>query len=127
MNVTLQKLFVLLALLSLPFWGWSQSVSLLTYQNSGVNYDFTSRPNSPSLPGAYLPDNGTVQLINNGNWEYTVVYTPNEGFTGTDNFRIVRWVIDPIPAFRTVDVLSPWLRRSLKLITITLLPILINR
>ncbi|WP_367389426.1 Ig-like domain-containing protein [Lewinella sp. LCG006] len=104
MNVALQKLFVLLALMSLPFWGWSQSVSLLTYQNSGVNYDFTSRPNSPSLPGAFLPDNGTVELINNGNWEYTVVYTPNEGFTGTDNFRIVRWVIDPIPAFRTVDV-----------------------
>jgi hypothetical protein len=104
MNVALQKLFVLLGLVSLPFWGWGQSVDLLTYQNSEVDYDFTSRPNSPSLPGAFQPDNGTVELINNGNWEYTVVYTPNEGFTGTDNFRIVRWVIDPIPAFRTVDV-----------------------
>lgn len=104
MNLALQKLFVVLALVSLPFWGQSQSVDLLTYQNSEINYDFTSRPNSPSLPGAFQPDNGTVELISNGNWEYTVTYTPDEGFIGTDHFRIIRWVIDPIPAFRTVDV-----------------------
>ncbi|MEL6972797.1 MAG: Ig-like domain-containing protein [Bacteroidota bacterium] len=104
MNKALQITLVVLAMLLVPLVGWGQAVDLLTYQNTEVTYSFTSMPNSPSMPGASQPQNGTVEWVSTSSFNYQLTYTPNEGFIGTDNFRIVRWEINPAPSFTYLDI-----------------------
>ena len=104
MNKALQITLVVLAMLLVPLIGWGQAVDLLTFQNTEVGYAFTSRPNSPSMPGAFEPQNGTVEWIRTSSFNYELTYTPNEGFIGTDAFRIVRWDMSPAPHFTYLDI-----------------------
>lgn len=92
------------AMLLVPLVGWGQAIDLLTFQNTEVGYAFSSRPNSPSMPGAFEPQNGTVEWTETSSFNYELTYTPNDGFIGTDEFRIVRWDMNPAPHFTYLDV-----------------------
>jgi len=94
----------MLALLFLPLLGAGQAIDLITYQNTAIQYDFTSRPNSPSIPGNSQPTNGTVAWVTTSSFHYRLTYTPNQDFTGTDHFRIVRWEVTPVPHVTYLDV-----------------------
>lgn len=84
---------------------WAQAVDLLTYRDAEVSYAFTSSPNGPFVANANPADNGTVEIERIGtSIDYVLTYTPDQGFTGIDNFRLVRWVIDPVPHVEFVDI-----------------------
>ena len=102
MNVSLPKLSAMLALLLLPLWHWAQSVSLDTYQNTAVSYDFVSSPNSPGI--TISPSFGELELIETSNFNYSVQYTPDTDYIGSDHFRILRWATSPAPHLELLDV-----------------------
>ncbi|MEZ4985506.1 MAG: Ig-like domain-containing protein [Saprospiraceae bacterium] len=56
------------------------------------------------MPVAHRPDHGTVNWVSNGSYQYTLTYTPDAGFIGVDEFRIIRWEISPAPHFVYLDV-----------------------
>lgn len=56
------------------------------------------------MPGAFQPQNGTVTWESIASFEYTLTYTPNEGFIGVDNFRILRWDMNPAPHYTYLDI-----------------------
>lgn len=104
MNIILQKLGVVLILLLSPLLVWGQSVNLPTFQNMPVTYAFTSTPSSPSLLNAYRPQHGTVTWTGSSNAGYTLVYTPDQDYIGTDHFRMVRWTLTPNIGYAYLDV-----------------------
>lgn len=91
MNVSLQKILYQLLLLAVPLWVQGQtSVLLETFENTPLEYNFTSSPMSPST--LITPTHGTHQIVaSGGNNAYRLTYTPNDGYIGQDFIRISRW------------------------------------
>ncbi|MEM1215501.1 MAG: Ig-like domain-containing protein [Bacteroidota bacterium] len=108
MNRNLPKNLVLLALLLIPLWGWSQAVDLVTYQNSAISYGFSSEPNAPSIISGGQPEHGTLEAVSNSStadpFDYVLTYTPDENFIGIDHFTISRWQLSPFPAYTLLNV-----------------------
>ena len=92
MNVSLQKyLFAVFLLCMWPILTQAQqSLALETFEDQSLEFAFLSVPNDPSIID--FPDNGTAQIIDDGAFNYRLVYTPNEGYIGTDFVRVVHWI-----------------------------------
>jgi hypothetical protein len=102
MNVFLQRFFfVFLAALFTPLLARAQNtVWLTTFQDVPVEYAFTSTPNDPSV--TQMPVHGTFQLVESPPLNYTLTYTPDAGFIGSDQMRMVIW--NSPASFSTVTI-----------------------
>jgi len=104
MNVLLQnRLYLLLLLAWAPFALGAQIVNLTTYQNIPIQYGFVSSPNAPHV--VIEPQRGTRQLVQSPAFNYTLTYTPQEDYIGTDLIRISYWTPNP-PASSTYGFLE---------------------
>ncbi len=88
MNVFLRKQFLLFVLLasSLSLWGQVVTVSLQTDQGQPVRDTFTS-VFAPQW-GTPTPSNGNAVWNKISSTKYELTYTPNNGFIGSDHFKI---------------------------------------
>ncbi|MCG8332206.1 MAG: Ig-like domain-containing protein [Chitinophagales bacterium] len=92
MNVLLRKppIMVLLLFFGFPLFSTAQQVVNDTiFENQTFEYTFTSDPNDPALVDA--PLYGTISWVEVSPFNYEVVYTPSDGFTGDDSFRFLVW------------------------------------
>ncbi len=104
MNVLLQNRFYLVLLLAwAPLALGAQVVNLTTYQNVPIQYGFVSSPNPPYV--VIEPQHGTRQLVQSPTFNYTLTYTPEEDYVGTDLIRISYWTPNP-PASSTFGFLE---------------------
>lgn len=104
MNVLLQNRFYLILLLAwAPLALGAQVVNLTTYQNVPIQYGFVSSPNAPHV--VTEPIHGTRQLVQSPAFNYTLTYTPQEDYIGTDFIRISYWTPNP-PASATYGFLD---------------------
>lgn len=91
MNVSLRKHFLTFLLaLAVPLSVWAtQSVYLETFQSVPLEFDFVSSPNDPSI--LTHPENGTINLVETSSLNYTLTYTPNDDYIGSDFIELVVW------------------------------------
>lgn len=92
MNVFLRRWLSLLWGFVIPLGIQAQAVinvDLETYQNTAATYHFVSTPNQPSLVQG--PTQGDYQWTQGPPFNYTLTYTPDEDFIGTDFMRIWKW------------------------------------
>lgn len=91
MNELLPKPFLLLLL----SWGFplllsaQQVVTDTIFEEQTFEYSFVSQPNPPDLMEA--PENGTVSWTETTQFNYELVYTPDDGFIGQDSMRFLFW------------------------------------
>lgn len=101
MNVFLHKqiLFQLLLLFAVPLIGTAQYLVQDTIFESQVYVDtFTSSPNDPAL--LQPPAHGSLNWGEIADFTYSLTYTPDSAFTGTDVFKFYIWEnTAPAPSF----------------------------
>ncbi len=86
MNIRLLKIALLLLLLGAVRGVSAQVQELVTVTDEPVTYTFTSRF-APVIGRA--AENGTVRMVQDPTFFYTLTYTPGEGFQGSDDFLLV--------------------------------------
>lgn len=76
--------------MAVPLSVWAtQSVYLETFQSVPLEFDFVSIPNDPSI--LTYPVNGTINLVETTSLNYTLTYTPDADYVGSDFIELVVW------------------------------------
>lgn len=101
MNVFLQKLLFFLVFL-LPLSVAAQDVELTTYWNGTMEYQFTSTRYAPTI--RVNPTQGSLNIVSLGNDQYLVQFTPTPFYIGPDFIQIKRWVTDPFPRLKDLNL-----------------------
>jgi len=102
MNLRLLKLVLSLCLLAVVSGLSAQGAEeLRTVVNEPVTYTFLSRF-APVL--GRQPENGTVTMVEDPTFNYTLTYTPDTDFEGTDNMLLVSFPFGVNVAFTEFDI-----------------------
>jgi hypothetical protein len=101
MNLRLFKAALFLLLLGVSTDAFSQREEMTVIKDQSATFTFLSRY-EPAV--GRQPENGTIQLVEDPIFNYTLTYTPDPGYVGGDDFLLVSFPFGVNVAFTQFEV-----------------------